>query len=810
MKNLIQALLCLFLAVPAFAQSSLIGVTGSLLGDSRGTSGGLLNNATITFTPVLNDGTPTSYRRGTSGGQSILSPISTNVSNGTFSLVVADTAFTSPANVCYSVTVTDNITGNNLLGSGYSCVQPTSTDTSWCSLSGSVYSCNFDNYTPNLSPLLAVQSGPPGPPLTFNGTWSNVITYTPGSAVSYLGNVYAALIRNTNNVPSSSPVDWAPVLSPASLLSVPGGTQTVSQPNGTTFQSTSINGELNASLFPGSDIGAKINAAVAALPSGCGMILLPPAPSGGYSLTTTIHLHRCTKLIGSSGLGTLLNWQSTTGTAVIVSDNDGGGNYPEGYIADIALVGLSNSTGSAIGLYLGGNPGCTGGCTDNPDSWFGDNFAVYNSKISFFKTGVSWGNHAFLEDFYSTMISNNGEGIRFDTGLSDSGEAISFFGSKIVNSETYGIDIIGYSDFYFYGVGCDYNVVGCASVTGASQTHFIGDHIEQGGGVLITIGSSADTRLVVDVSGSTLIGSVSGITATASVGATFTGSGSGTSLTVTAVTGFISVGDSVSGTGIPTGTVISSQASGTPNGAGAYITNNSTTASGTVTSFGGVVDVTAVSGGTLAIGNGLAGGLIASQVSGPTGGAGIYTISVRAGAYLASSALIVATDPAMITVADPSTVTLNVNHSLILASHGYHNFLKWDPATFQPLITSSVDLTGNTGLYADPNIANVMSTPCVTGTSFFQTCITRSAAFSHLGSLTAVAANTCSFQDINFPGYRVGDVVVGFNKATPQLGLLVQAAPPGAGDHLPAMLCNLTASPITPTVNDLYTLVIQR
>jgi len=68
------------------------------------------------------------------------------------------------------------------------------------------------------------------------------------------------------------------------------------------------------------------------------------------------------------------------------------------------------------------------------------------------------------------------------------------------------------------------------------------------------------------------------------VGASFTGSGSGTNLTTTGVTGVIAVGDTVIGTGIAGGTTILSQTSGTPGGAGVYVTSGATTASGTVTS----------------------------------------------------------------------------------------------------------------------------------------------------------------------------------------------------------------------------------
>jgi hypothetical protein len=66
--------------------------------------------------------------------------------------------------------------------------------------------------------------------------------------------------------------------------------------------------------------------------------------------------------------------------------------------------------------------------------------------------------------------------------------------------------------------------------------------------------------------------------------ASFTGTGNGTTLTVTSVTGSIQPGQTVSGTGVPTGTVISGQVTnadpnGIPGRAGTYKTSKPTTSS---------------------------------------------------------------------------------------------------------------------------------------------------------------------------------------------------------------------------------------
>jgi hypothetical protein len=125
-------------------------------------------------------------------------------------------------------------------------------------------------------------------------------------------------------------------------------------------------------------------------------------------------------------------------------------------------------------------------------------------------------------------------------------------------------------------------------------------------------------------------------TFTASIGASFTASAGSptTQLVVTAVTGLISVGDTVTGTGVPASTTILSQFSGTPGGAGTYIMSQATTASSaSCTSASTVLDVTVDSDHAIAVGQTLtgtsvpAGVLITAQLTGTPGGIGTYQIS---------------------------------------------------------------------------------------------------------------------------------------------------------------------------------------
>jgi hypothetical protein len=164
------------------------------------------------------------------------------------------------------------------------------------------------------------------------------------------------------------------------------------------------------------------------------------------------------------------------------------------------------------------------------------------------------------------------------------------------------------------------------------------------GGSASIVGSQVFARFS---DGTCFIGSApTGATATGSIGSTFTATAAGNQLTVSAVTGLISVGDTISGTGVPAGTtILAGPAAG---GAGVYTTSAVTTAAAaTVTSFGNVLNVTAVGSGVLTLGDAISGtgipanATIETFVSGALGGVGVYTLNIPATAFAASTAVTV-------------------------------------------------------------------------------------------------------------------------------------------------------------------------
>lgn len=266
-------------------------------------------------------------------------------------------------------------------------------------------------------------------------------------------------------------------LNTVGLNAAPVGGQTVAQPAGTTLGVNSLNGVMNAALFSGSDIGAQVSAAIAALPVmggvHCGRVVIP---AGTYTQTTTITKPRCVSIIGASADATILNWTPTTGIAIQIADSGSPTGYPEGEIADLALSGPGAGVVGPIAIYLG-------------DTYpvlvrYGDHQNLNRLRILNWDTGVTWGSNAWSTVINESLITNNNIGLSYPSTLvnANSGESISVVGSRLQNSNQ-AINLPGFGDFYFINDSCDFNVT-CGTVNIA---HFFGVHFEGNGGRMLTI-----------------------------------------------------------------------------------------------------------------------------------------------------------------------------------------------------------------------------------------------------------------------------------------------------------------------------------
>lgn len=167
------------------------------------------------------------------------------------------------------------------------------------------------------------------------------------------------------------------------------------------------------------------------------------------------------------------------------------------------------------------------------------------------------------------------------------------------------------------------------------------------GTIIITVNGSPVTSSTINLSGASSFSSAAqlmttglGLTGptqavvTGTVGFVGVGTASGANLTFASVsTGVISVGDTITGTGISGTVTILSQTSGTPGAAGVYVTSATTTAtSATITGTSTKMNVTAVTSGTLAVGYqitgaGVTAGTYITALGTGAGGVGTYTLT---------------------------------------------------------------------------------------------------------------------------------------------------------------------------------------
>jgi hypothetical protein len=184
----LAAVLGIAVSLGAQAPLGYVTLSASKISDSTGAK---LANGTIKFAPVDNNGKPISYQPGGTG-QHLSKPVTTLVTNGAFTIQIADSGQTKPANVCFSVTITDNVSGASVLGPGYTCMQPMgafgATPATFCTasgVSGQGGTCNFDLFVPNLAGNIMVQTGPPGPP---GPAGSSGAPGPPGTIANFSGN----------------------------------------------------------------------------------------------------------------------------------------------------------------------------------------------------------------------------------------------------------------------------------------------------------------------------------------------------------------------------------------------------------------------------------------------------------------------------------------------------------------------------------------------------------------------------------------------------------------------------------------------
>lgn len=188
----------------------------------------------------------------------------------------------------------------------------------------------------------------------------------------------------------------------------------------TTATSTFPNlaGVLYADQFPGSDIGAKINSAYAALPSRGGVIRVP---RGNYTFSTQIAVTTTDKpaiIEGAGGGATTFTWTGTATSTVFNFGADGVTSvrqYGAG-MRGIRLVGSGQSTTTGtVGIEYGGNKGAQG--------------IIFNDMaVETFALGAYMGDNVWSAQWQDSKFVNSGQNFRSKIATTNSGESITFTG----------------------------------------------------------------------------------------------------------------------------------------------------------------------------------------------------------------------------------------------------------------------------------------------------------------------------------------------------------------------------------------------
>jgi hypothetical protein len=156
---------------------------------------------------------------------------------------------------------------------------------------------------------------------------------------------------------------------------------------------------VSPSCFPGSDIFAQINTAMASLPSTGGTILVPPNTNGlCYTGSTTITV---TKVVSIQGLGASPTCLSYTGGGTAIAVSWGSNHYPDKLLYRIQLIGPGAGTAST-GVVIG-------------SSQNSDQVTIEESRISNFGTNILFASNSYNALLTKVNLSTAGSCVVFST-----------------------------------------------------------------------------------------------------------------------------------------------------------------------------------------------------------------------------------------------------------------------------------------------------------------------------------------------------------------------------------------------------------
>jgi hypothetical protein len=261
--------------------------------------------------------------------------------------------------------------------------------------------------------------------------------------------------------------------------------QSAKQPSGALSGVSSSNGVVNADLFPGADIGAKINAAIASLPGnfspgsyGCGVVQVPYRSFSWFS--TPIVKPQCTTLDLS---GSTIGYNGPASFPAITVEDSFTNSLPViGGIRNGRITGAGAGSGpiaaGSIGIFLGGVTTATAGyCTYSDVNSCLCALQTFDSLLVVgFANGWEFGANSHDNVWINNQIAANTVGLHVRPG-GNSGEDEAFLGSHFFENRSHDIVVDSTAYVEIACEACSFNYTGGNSIVGpihfsATDTHF--------------------------------------------------------------------------------------------------------------------------------------------------------------------------------------------------------------------------------------------------------------------------------------------------------------------------------------------------
>jgi hypothetical protein len=274
---------------------------------------------------------------------------------------------------------------------------------------------------------------------------------------------------------------------------LPASQLTLYSQGGTGAVSRSITAKLQESVsmedFSGSDCGAQINAAYAALPAGGGII----GVHSSCSFSTGINFGAANKPVVVQGIGSG-STLTYTGSGLALQLNNGRNFDMSTGLRDLVITGPGSSS-AATGVQIGGSQGCVG-CS------------LEHVVIQGFGTGLAWNDNTWITSVSQSMIRGNGRNVFLPSGMTEAGENVQFNHVTFADAPAPHTNSV-----WVQGGGQEVDFTDCSfdqaqlrignGATSAAQVNIKGSHFENPNFALV--GSVAYDYLTVDAHNGNLV-----------------------------------------------------------------------------------------------------------------------------------------------------------------------------------------------------------------------------------------------------------------------------------------------------------------